>query len=382
MVERVAADAFPPGEYLKDELDARGWTQAEFAEIIGRPFRLVNEIIAAKRRITPETAQEIGAALSTSPMFWLNLEAAYRLQNKEPVSPRIVLRAKLREKFPVREMIKRGWIETSPNPEVLEAQLLRFFTIPNIDAAPRFAHAAKRTAKFGYPDDLTGIQRAWLFRVRQIAEGMAVAPYSETALRAAVSTLKTLLPSPEGVAQVPRILAACGVRFVVVEPVPASKIDGVCFWLDRKQLAPVIGMSLRLDKIDNFWFVLRHEIEHVLKKHGRETAIVDADCETTAAVPETPVSDEENIANLAAADFCVSEEEMADFILRTKPLFSEEKVLNFAARMQVHPGIVVGQIHKRTEKYQLFRGYLAKVRSIIAPVAMTDGYGQVLPIKP
>ena len=47
------------------------------------------------------------------------------------------------------------------------------------------------------------------------------------------------------------------------EALPSSKIDGVCLWLD--QHSPVIGMSLRFDRIDNFWFVLGHEIEHALK---------------------------------------------------------------------------------------------------------------------
>ena len=116
-----------------------------------------------------------------------------------------------------------------------------------------------------------------MFRVKQIAEKMPVAAYSESALRAALPKLRAFLLSPEEIRHVPKILAECGVRFVIVEHVPSSRIDGVCFWLDRKTQSPVIGMSLRLKRIDNFWFVLRHEIEHVLRRHGREEAIVDRD---------------------------------------------------------------------------------------------------------
>ena len=43
------AEVFPPGEFLRDELEARGWNQTEFAEILGREPRVVNEIILAKR---------------------------------------------------------------------------------------------------------------------------------------------------------------------------------------------------------------------------------------------------------------------------------------------------------------------------------------------
>src|SRR5450631_1345697 len=59
-VERKPAEVFPPGEYLRDELEERGWSQLEFAEIIGRPVRVVNEIIAGKVLVTPKTATEIG----------------------------------------------------------------------------------------------------------------------------------------------------------------------------------------------------------------------------------------------------------------------------------------------------------------------------------
>ncbi|HEY1684763.1 MAG TPA: HigA family addiction module antitoxin [Tepidisphaeraceae bacterium] len=88
------AEAFPPGEYLRDELEARGWTQAEFARVIGRPLQLVNEIIKGKKRITEQTALEIAAALGTSAKVWLNLENTYRLWKADAPDPEIARRAK------------------------------------------------------------------------------------------------------------------------------------------------------------------------------------------------------------------------------------------------------------------------------------------------
>lgn len=63
-----------PGEILADELDARGWTQVDFAEVLGRPEQFVSEIISGKKEITHESADQIGAALGTSAEFWLNLQ--------------------------------------------------------------------------------------------------------------------------------------------------------------------------------------------------------------------------------------------------------------------------------------------------------------------
>jgi HTH-type transcriptional regulator/antitoxin HigA len=69
---------------LKDELEARGWTQAEFAEIIGKNARLVSEVTSGKRSITPEAAIALGAALGTSPELWMNLEGQYQLSKVRP----------------------------------------------------------------------------------------------------------------------------------------------------------------------------------------------------------------------------------------------------------------------------------------------------------
>lgn len=373
MSERVPAEAFPPGEFLRDELEERGWTQEEFAGIIGRPKAVISQIISAKRGISPETAREIGAALGTSAMYWMNLEAAYRLWQAGPAPIRINREAHIRALYPIREMLKRGWLKESKNPDVLEAQVKEFFGIQSLDEQPKLMHAAKKS---GYPDDISGVQRAWLFRVKQIASALQVRPYSRSALHQSIEKLRALLAQPEGIAQVPGILAECGVRFVIVEHVPASKIDGVCFWLLKASPGPVIGMSLRLDRIDNFWFVLRHEIEHVLNDDGREVAIVDVD--TQGPSTETHTNMEERRANRAAALFCVPGPEMADFIIRHQPLFGEHRVVNFATRMGVHPGLVVGQLQRRTGNYKLFRKHLVSVRPLITPVAVTDGYGQVV----
>ena len=79
MKNPIAAEVFPPGEFLRDELEARGWTQADLAKILGRPRRLISEIIDGKRAITAETAWGLGDAFGLDPQFWLNLESARKV---------------------------------------------------------------------------------------------------------------------------------------------------------------------------------------------------------------------------------------------------------------------------------------------------------------
>ncbi|MCG7592402.1 HigA family addiction module antitoxin [Mycobacterium sp. PSTR-4-N] len=68
-----------PGRILQQEIDARGWTQKQFAEIIDRPVQAVNEICTGKKRITAQTALVLGAALGVDAMFWLTAQARYDL---------------------------------------------------------------------------------------------------------------------------------------------------------------------------------------------------------------------------------------------------------------------------------------------------------------
>ena len=69
----------PPGEILEEELAARGMTQRELAARLGRPAQVVNEIVKAKKAITPETAIGLEKVLGIDAHFWVNLEANYRL---------------------------------------------------------------------------------------------------------------------------------------------------------------------------------------------------------------------------------------------------------------------------------------------------------------
>ena len=211
-----------------------------------------------------------------------------------------------------------------------------------------------------------------------MAKSMSVQRYSEKSLRSAVEQFEAFMVAPEDVSRVPRALSECGVRFVVVESLPGSKIDGVCFWLD--DYSPVIGMSTRYDRIDNFWFVLRHEIEHVLHRHGRDEEILD-DLEGSGAGTDSSVPEEERIANGAASDFCVPAARLDSFILRKRPFFYEKDVLAFSGVVQRHPGVVVGQMQRRLNDYAYLRRHQAKVRHLLTPGAMTDGWGQAAQVS-
>src|SRR5579863_9897590 len=144
MAARVPAEVFPPGDFIRDELEAREWTQADLAQIMGRPLQAVNELISGKKQITPETALGLAKAFGDDDaLYWMNLENVYRLSLARPVDESVSRKAQLFSKFPVRELTKRKWIEPSENLDVLEHRVCRFYGIKNINENPQFSHAAK-----------------------------------------------------------------------------------------------------------------------------------------------------------------------------------------------------------------------------------------------
>lgn len=70
------AEVFPPGEFIQEELEARGWLQSDLVDILRVDKDTVSDIIGGKRSVTPEMAVLIGEAFGTGPEVWLNLDSA------------------------------------------------------------------------------------------------------------------------------------------------------------------------------------------------------------------------------------------------------------------------------------------------------------------
>jgi HTH-type transcriptional regulator/antitoxin HigA len=363
-----------PGFYIKEEMEERGWLQRDLAFVLGCPEQAITMILAGKRSITPDMAKALGEAFDINPETFANLQKAYDMAHAEEPDPGVALRARLQNNYPVREMIKRAWVRQQADPAMLELQLMRFFEVSDSEEIPYYAHAAKKSR---YEERaIAPAQVAWLFRVRQIARSISVPTFSERKLRGALYDLERLMLAPDSTREVPRIMMECGIRFIIVEKLPKSEIDGVCFWLED---SPVIGMSTQHDRIDNFWFVLRHEIEHVLQQHGRDEEIIDAELDGERGGTGTDLPEEERIANEAAANFCAPTDKLSSFLQRKHPYYYEKDVLAFARIHNRHPGIVVGQIRRRLNRYDYLTRYLVKIRQFVLPASISDGWGQAFP---
>jgi HTH-type transcriptional regulator/antitoxin HigA len=264
-------DQTPVGELLGEELEARGWSQADFAAVIDRPTQFVSEIVTGKKEITRESAAQIGAALSQSAEYWLKLQDQYLLAEQARNSTTqaklddVRRRARLNELGPIQLLQKRN-ILTGSTLDELQAEVMDLFELDSIDSQPEFAAAAKRA---NHGEDISMLQRAWVACVRRRARKLSsVGKYSSERLAQLVASLPRSITTAEDFAKLPDQFRDAGVRLVYVEALPGAKIDGCAMFVDGN---PVIGLSGRGKRLDKVLFTLLHEIAHILRGH------VDAD---------------------------------------------------------------------------------------------------------
>ena len=368
--ERVPAEVFPPGEFIREELEERGWTQSDLAEIMGRDTAMVSALVTGKRSVSPETARGLGAAFGTGAALWMNLEASYQL-SKVDRDDAIARRSDLYSRAPIQQMVRRGWIRKTDDVLELERDFQSFYKLSALGREPKhLAHAARKSSAY---NDVSPEEEAWLYRAVQMAQLIDCPKLSIPRLGIALGKLHRLLAHPEEIRKVPSILREAGVRFMVVEKLPKTKIDGACLWLNK--MSPLVVLTLRYDRIDWFWHTLLHELEHVKQ---RDRAVVDSEIDKALTEDDRP--EEEQRADHAATSFLVPPDELQDFMLRVRPFFSKTKIRGFAGRIGVHPGLVVGQLQHRGQiSYAHNREMLVKVRACITTTALTDGWGDVAP---
>jgi len=357
------APLFAPGEYIKDELEARGWTQETLADVLDRPLRTINQIIAGTKAITAQTAQELAAAFDTSAELWMNLESAYRLGlEQQHDSDGISRRARLHESAPVNEMIRRGWITKKSSLPELEAEIYRFFQ-------DDLCVAARKSTPY---DTTTAPQKAWVCRAYHLAKRIPVKRrYTKATAEKRLPDLHALTTSEHEARHIPEVLGEMGIRFVVIEHLAKTKIDGAALWMDKH--SPVIALSLRYERIDGFWFTLCHELMHILRgdKWSLDNELVGPGKTGTDEITEA-----EREADKAASNFLIPSDKIESFIARNKPRFSKVNIIRFAGLHGIHPGIVVGQLqHHRAIKWTHSREMLVGVRGILTDAALTDGWG-------
>lgn len=134
---------------------------------------------------------------------------------------------------------------------------------------------------------------------------------------------------------------------LVIEPgFKAMKMDGCTFRL--QQGTPVVGISVRYNRYDNFWFTLMHELAHICLHYEQLDQPILDDFE------ELSTSDIEVDANIVAKDSLVSRQHWR---LIWNARDNKGQFLELCGQAEVHPAIAAGMLRYQSKNYSLYPEY-------------------------
>ena len=230
--------AIPPGATILEMLAEMGITQVGLAERMKRPANKVNEILHGKRAIMPDTAMELEFVLGIPAYVWLELEANYQLAKKrlEP-QEHIQEQVDTLKMFPVRDMIKLGWIRKADTPQEQVSVMLRFFGVAAFSQLNKPSVLAPAFRKSDVKEACPHALAAWLRKGELQAHGIELGSFDSKGLRSSLGELRSLsLLQPEVFA--PRLVKTCaahGVAVVFVPHLPKSYVSGAAIGSETRR---------------------------------------------------------------------------------------------------------------------------------------------------
>ncbi|MBE9170775.1 HigA family addiction module antidote protein [Pleurocapsales cyanobacterium LEGE 06147] len=338
----------PPGETLEEILEEKGMTQAELKQRIGRPKKTISEIINGKAAITPETALQLERVLGVPASFWNNRERQYRealahQKEREHLEGQV----SWLERIPVRDMIKQQWIQSYPDKVAQLREILNFFAVASPEQWEKIWGKTlsvdfRKSARF--ESDPSAVA-AWLRKGEIEAEEIVCAEYDTNKFKKALQEIRALTVESPEVFQ-PAMVQLCadsGVALVFVPQLPKTRTCGATRWLNSKKA--LIQLSLRYKTNDHFWFAFFHEAGHILL-HGKRDVFLEGQ-----DIQDHSKQDKEKEADNFAADLLIPSTELMQFLQSSKRL-SKEAIEQFASKIGIAPGIVVGRLQHREKILQ------------------------------
>lgn len=324
------------GEFIKEELEVRNWTQEDLSRILELSLKTINQLIKGKQSVTIEMARLLSKAFGQSPQYWLNLDTNYRLrlQDETKEEGAVAIKSRIFQYMPIREMIRKGWLKEYENLNELIKQVKEFWRIQELDLSfldrsplPCF----KRSEAFTQSRPFA---QTWLQMAKKCASRYTVCPFDKKALQALSREMTLHIEANEGIPRFLNDLKQTGVKFFVLSHLQKTYIDGAAFFDNGN---PVIFYTQRHNRIDNFWFTIAHEIVHVLENlNNRDDVFIDN-------LEELP-SQKERHANLKAEHLLGIDRILKHFRQFKSGYISEKRVREYSSNRHVHPGIIVGSL--------------------------------------
>lgn len=329
---------------------ARGLSQRELANLVGLKEQQIQRYESEKySSASLNRLREIAKALNLSITEIVELNAEkLKAENLSSDSEELEW-----QKFPIKEMYKREWFENfsgSLNAALQDGESLVKQFITRVRNRPVLALHRKRVRAESIIDEYKLL--AWECRVLSLADKAKINyKYDHGSID---HKWLTELIQKSRLTDGPRMaqdqLREAGIAMIIEPHMPNTHLDGAVFF---HRDTPVIGLTIRYDRLDNFWFVLIHEIIHVIK-HLRKLKV-----ERIFDDLDSPNENEIEIeADTLAGEALIPEEIWNNNLARYTR--SEESVKRLADDLNISPAIVAGRIRHEANNYVILNKMVGK----------------------
>lgn len=344
------------GETLQEKLEELNMGPKEFAVRTGKPEKTITAILKGESAITPDMAVLFEDILKIPARFWLNAQRNYDEYIAKEKRKNIINEAmEWAKKFPLKDLLKLGWLSPQEDKTQYGIGLLQFFGVASPTAWENYYYNQQLKAAFRISLAQTKeafAVSAWLRIGELLADKLLAKPYSEKAFKAILPDLKEIMRDhPEDFTQ--QIQNKClevGVKVVYVPCLAKAPNHGATRWLGD---TPTIQLSGRNKRNDIFWFTFFHEVGHILL-HGKNDIFIES----------IDYSEKDIIKEKEADDFAIkwtfseSEEKIA---CDNRP-FTESKIRELAKQFGTHPAMIIGRFqHKKMIPYFLGRDFIKPI---------------------
>ena len=337
-----------PIEEIKFCMDQQGLTRKDMISYIGSQSK-VSEVLSGKRPLSLSMIRSLHEGLGIPADVLLQepgrtLEApSYRWQD-----------------FPFTELVHRGYFrgfegDLRNAKEYAEELLAGLFSVfDDMQMHPVYCRSAEGNINMH-------ALAAWQALAMRFAEEQDLPAYrSEKLSPDAISDLAKLSTHELGPRFARDSIQEMGIAFVLLDHLSSTYLDGACFKTPSGR--PVIGMTLRHDRLDNFWFTLIHELVHVHRHLEQDNYVFFDD---TDHLSHKDCAPQEQEANDLAAEMLIPE---AAWLEAKDRLVDNQNILAFAEQMGVSPAIVAGRLRWEAGDYRIFSDLVGQnqVRKIFA----------------
>ena len=342
--ETVESDFPDPISAIKFRMEEAGLTQRDLIPLIGSRAK-VSEVLSGKRELTMSMARALHEHLGVPADVLLKRPGA----NFGPAPTPDELR-----RFPWREMVNRGWLKGRGNLRDYEEDMYSELvgraggSGTATDALFRESGHRRISAKTN-PYALA----AWCLRVLGYAkENPPQGEYGPGVVDGEfMREVARLSSTPNGPVKAQEYLSEHGISLVVERHLKNTYLDGAVLFLDDG--GPVIGLTLRYDRIDNFWFTLMHELAHVsLHLDANEGRAFYDDLELRGLSPMEDEADE------MAEDTLIPPELWASSAASVEP--TPMAVYELSQRAGVHMAVAAGRVRYESGNYRLLSQFVGK----------------------